>query len=326
MLTRSSLSYLAGVSTALVGLLVLAGWWFDTGIQKSVPLIGISLAIQVLLLGIIFFMVKLDVKWRREAQELLREEKTQYSVLNAELEQRVLDRTADLESANKELEAFSYSVSHDLRAPLRAIDGYGRILVEDYEDRLDPEGRRVLGIISNETKRMGILVDDLLAFSRLGRQDMNVQNINMTGMAESLLGELSAESPGRIMQLELKQLPPVQGDRAMIRVMWTNFLSNAFKFTKNQNPAVIEIGSFPEDGQTVYYVKDNGVGFDMKYVHKLFGVFQRLHTAEEFDGTGVGLALAQRIVNRHGGRVWAEAVLNEGATFYFSLPRMDGEP
>jgi light-regulated signal transduction histidine kinase (bacteriophytochrome) len=255
----------------------------------------------------------------RSAEEEIR-------TLNAELEQRVRDRTAQLEAANKELEAFSYSVSHDLRAPLRAIDGFGRILLEDYEGRLDPEGRRVLGVISSETRRMGQLVDDLLAFSQLGRQKLESSDINMTAMAQAVFEEQAAQASTRVFQLEVKPLPTAHGDRAMIRVVFGNLISNAIKFTAPRNPAVIEIGSRQEDGQAVYYVKDNGVGFDMKYAHKLFGVFQRVHSAEEFEGTGVGLALIQRVIHRHGGRVWAEGKVNDGATFSFSLPDMKGTP
>ena len=241
------------------------------------------------------------------------------------VEQLLEAQRQELEDSNKELEAFSYSVSHDLRAPLRAIDGYGRILIEDYEDRFDTEGRRVLGVISSETQRMGRLVDDLLAFSRLGRQKLQRSDIDMTALAQDVFEELSAQAPERALQLELNQLPVARGDRAMIRVALSNLLSNAVKFTRNEDPAVIEIGSGLEDGQTVYFVKDNGVGFDMQYAQKLFGVFQRLHSTEEFEGTGVGLALVQRVIHRHGGRVWAEGIVNEGATFSFSLPNTEEE-
>jgi signal transduction histidine kinase len=253
-----------------------------------------------------------------EQAHLLQETK-RYAV---ELEQRVADRTAQLEAANNELEAFSYSVSHDLRAPLRAIDGYDRILLEDYADRLDDEGRRVLGVISSETHRMGQLVDDLLAFSRMGRQKQEISEIDMTALAQEVFVEHAALAPKRTLQLKLEPLSPARGDRAMLRVVLVNLLSNAIKFTQSRNPAVIEVGSRREDGQTVYYVKDNGVGFDMRYASKLFGVFQRLHSAEDFEGTGVGLALVQRIVHRHGGRVWFEAKVNEGAILFFSLPDM----
>ena len=256
--------------------------------------------------------------------------------LNTKLEQRVHERTAELEAANKELEAFSYSVSHDLRAPLRAIDGFARILTEDYQDRLDADGRRVLGVISNETHRMGQLVDDLLSFSRLGRQKMKSSDINMAALVKAVFDEQTAGASKRTLQLDLKPLPSAQGDRSMIRVVLTNLLSNAIKFTKDRDPALIEFGftekwcnggadSIEDSLTPAFFVRDNGVGFDMKYAHKLFGVFQRLHSEDKFEGTGVGLALVQRIIHRHGGRVWAEAKVNEGATFYFSLPNTQGK-
>ncbi len=235
------------------------------------------------------------------------------------------DRTAQLEAANTELESFSYSVSHDLRAPLRAIDGYGRILVEDYNDRLDAEGRRVLGVISAETRRLGRLIDELLAFSRLGRQPLKLETLAPHTLVSRALAELHAAQEGRHIAWTIGDLPACQGDPTLLLQVWVNLLSNAIKFTGKQESAIIEIGSRPEsDGQVAYYVTDNGVGFDMKYAAKLFGVFQRLHAADEFEGTGVGLALVQRIVHRHGGRVWAEGKVNAGATFHFSLPSAKG--
>ncbi len=260
-----------------------------------------------------------DITERKQAEGAFRQ-------LNAELDQRVRDRTAELEAANRELEAFSYSVSHDLRAPLRAIDGFGRILVEDYEDRLDPEGRRLLGVISGETRRMGQLIDDLLAFSRMGRQKMESARIDVAALARSVFADQAAQAPERDLRLDLKPLPTVRGDRAMIRVVLSNLISNAIKFTASRHPAVIEIGGRWEDRRTVYWVKDNGVGFDAKYADKLFGVFQRLHSREEFEGTGVGLALAQRILHRHGGRIWADGIVDGGAVFSISFPdRKDEE-
>jgi PAS domain S-box-containing protein len=240
--------------------------------------------------------------------------------LNEELEQRVHDRTAQLEAANKELEAFSYSVSHDLRAPLRAIDGYTRILVEDYEPSLDAEGRRVCGVIRDQTRQMGQLIDDLLAFSRLSRISMQASLIDMEMLVNSVFHELTTPEERERIDFQRGSLPPAVGDPALIRQVWTNLLSNAIKFSAKQTQAVINVGSGQDDGVTSYYVRDNGVGFDMQYADKLFGVFQRLHSNREFEGTGVGLAIIQRIIHRHGGRVWAKAEVDRGATFYFTLP------
>ena len=231
----------------------------------------------------------------------------------AELEQRVAERTA-------ELEAFSYSVSHDLRTPLRAIDGFSRVLLQDYGDKFDTECQRLLNIIRNNTHNMGQLIDDLLAFSRLGRQEMNPVDINMEELASAVFEELESTVPELKLRLSIGALPPARGDRAMIHQVFVNLLSNAIKFTRSEEPAVIDIGYKAEHDQGMYYVKDNGVGFDMKYAHKLFGVFQRLHTPDEFEGTGVGLAIVQSIIQRHGGRAWAEGNINQGATIYFTLP------
>ena len=256
----------------------------------------------------------LSARLRRErAQQALR-------TLNAELEQRVRDRTAQLEVANKELETFSYSVSHDLRAPLRAIHGFVRILSEDYTARLDDEGRRVLGTIYSEAERMGQLIDDLLSFSRMSRQHVESEPIDMTALAQAAFDGCAAHAPGRRLEFKAQPLPPAQGDGALLRQVFVNLFSNAIKYTRPRPVAEIEIGGREEGPENLYYVRDNGVGFDMKYAGKLFGVFQRLHTEDEFEGTGVGLALVQRVIRRHGGRVWAEAKLNEGSTFYFTIP------
>ena len=251
--------------------------------------------------------------------EQLRSE-AQVCQLNEELEERVRERTAELRAANKELEAFSYSVSHDLRAPLRAIIGYSQLILEDYASRLDGEGKRLLGVVCSEAKRMGQLIDDLLAFSRLGRQALAPTDIDMTALALSAFQTLLAGNPGETPQLRIKTLSPMRGDPVMLRQVFVNLLENAIKFTSKRKDAVIEVGGWATPDENVYYVKDNGVGFDEKYSDKLFGVFQRLHTDNEFSGTGVGLALVQRIVVRHGGKVWAESKPGEGATFYFAIP------
>ncbi len=240
--------------------------------------------------------------------------------LNEELEERVSERTAELTAANKELEAFSYSVSHDLRAPLRAIIGYSQLILEDYAVRLDTEGQRLLGVIAAEALRMSQLIDDLLTFSGLGRQRVQMTDVDMTALALSAFQSLIATHLPKAPQLNIKTLPPARGDSAMLRQVFVNLLDNAIKFSRVRKDATIEIGGSCDRDQNVYYVKDNGVGFDEKYIAKLFGVFQRLHAEEEFAGTGVGLALVQRIILRHGGKVWAGSKLGEGATFYFAIP------
>ncbi len=229
-------------------------------------------------------------------------------------------RNQELININKELEAFSYSVSHDLRAPLRAINGFANALLEDYAGRLDAEGHRYLDLIRTNAKNMGQLIDDLLAFSRLGRKEIQMTNIDMGELAHDVFRELKLIFPGRSIHLDIQPLYPARGDMAMMRQVVVNLLSNAIKFTSKKEEARIEVGSAVQGSDAVYFVKDNGVGFDMKYAGKLFGVFQRLHSVEEFEGTGVGLAIVQRIVHRHGGRVWAEGKMGEGAAFYFALP------
>jgi two-component system sensor kinase len=221
----------------------------------------------------------------------------------------------------KELEAFTYSISDDMRGPLRAIDGFSRVLVEEYEGKLDKEGKRLVEIIATNARGISELIDGLLTFSRLGRQPLEQTDVNMKELAKSAFDEIQAGQRDRHIELDLKDLPQAFGDRAMIRQVLYNLLSNAFKFTRPKQDAMIEIGSRTDGDRPMYYVRDNGVGFDMQYSKKLFGVFQRLHNVEEFEGAGVGLALVQRIVLRHGGRVWAEGKPNEGATFYFSLTK-----
>ncbi|MEO5957983.1 MAG: PAS domain S-box protein [Opitutaceae bacterium] len=250
---------------------------------------------------------------RHAAEEKIRQ-------LNLELEKRVVERTAALEAANKELEAFSYSVSHDLRAPLRGIAGFAGMLQEDHAERLDADGRRMLAVVCRESKRMGDLIDDLLSFSRAGRQPLEVALLDMSALAQGVVDRLMADNPPHGPQIELKSLHDAHGDRATLRQVFVNLLGNAVKFTGRQANPRIEVSSERTGGQIVYRVQDNGVGFDERYKAKLFGVFQRLHSEEEFEGTGVGLALVQRIVHRHGGKVWAEGRPGAGATFYFSLP------
>jgi signal transduction histidine kinase len=240
--------------------------------------------------------------------------------LNEELEQRVLERTSQLEAANRELEGFSYSVSHDLRAPLRAIDGFSQILLDEQMDALDAEGRRLLSIIRENTVRMGQLIDDLLTFSRMGRTALERAPLDMTHLARSVAEELIVAAGRDDLDVTVGKLPAADGDLPTLRQVWTNLISNAIKYSGKREHAAIAISGRTEGPEHVFTIEDNGVGFDMQYSDKLFGVFQRLHSPSEFEGTGVGLALVQRIVHRHGGRVWAEGRPGEGATFHFALP------
>lgn len=245
---------------------------------------------------------------------------------NAEMEIVTMNKILEshsqkLETINRELESFTYSVSHDLRAPLRSIYGYSEILKEDYESLLDEEGKKALDIVIRNAGRMGRLIDDLLEFSRMGRKGMEKSNVNIQQMVENIVNELAAHEKGRKLNFIIGAIEPAKADAQMLRQVWVNLISNAIKYTaKNPEPA-IEIGSTANKEKATYFIKDNGIGFNMKYVGKLFEVFQRLHRADEFEGTGVGLAVAKRIVQRHGGEIWAEAEENKGATFYFTLPK-----
>lgn len=283
---------------------VLNGGRFDLGFYagRVYGLLAASFVLVILLLENARLYARLAQAHDNERRERLRAE----------------EMSAGLAEANKELDAFSYSVSHDLRAPVRAIDGYARILAEDQADRLDDEGRRVLGVIRSSAAHMAQLIDDLLTFSRLGRKAPAKQPLDMESLVGEVVRELGLEKPTT--KIELQTLPPAEADRSLLRQVWANLLANALKYSGKRADARVQIGGRLEPSERVYWVRDNGVGFDMRYAGKLFGVFQRLHASDEFPGTGVGLAIVQRVVTRHGGRVWAEGRPGEGACFYFSLP------
>ncbi len=255
-----------------------------------------------------------DITKRRQAEEEIRQ-------LNQKLEHRVADRTAQLEAANKELEAFAYSVSHDLQAPLRHIDGFIEMLQEKTKTVLDDQAHHYMKIIAESARKMGTLIDNLLSFSRMGREEMLKSQVDLGQLVKDVIQELQPEAAGRDVQWEIAPLPQVMGDQAMLHIVLVNLIANALKFTRPYQSAKIEIGCLPNQGnEVVIFIRDNGVGFDMAYADKLFGVFQRFHNTAEFEGTGIGLANVRRIIIRHGGKVWAEGATDHGATFYFSLP------
>jgi signal transduction histidine kinase len=273
----------------------------ETGTQETMFFALIGTLLTLVLIGGSGYLLIREVRERTKAERTL------------------TDKTQLLAAANEELEAFTYSVSHDLRAPLRAMSGFAKILEEDFGPRLADGSRRYLGLIQKNAKRMGSLIDDLLAFSRLSRQTLTRSLVSPAGLVRETFDSLEADRKGRDVELLVDELPPCRADYNLLRQVFVNLLSNALKFTRTRANARIEVGSHGENGQTAYFVRDNGVGFDIRYVDKLFRVFQRLHRVEDYEGTGVGLAIVQRIVARHGGRIWAESILDHGATFYFTL-------
>jgi len=265
--------------------------------------------------------IELDLRQSRDALAKEVAERTQQALEIRALNDRLANRSTELEAINKELEAFAYSVSHDLRAPIRHISGFTELLQKSAGPALDDRGRRHVTMILESAKRMGTLIDDLLAFSRIGRAETHKSMVSLQQLVQEALSEVAQETEGRNINWRVGSLPAWYGDRAMLRLVLVNLIANAVKFTRTRAPAEIEIVAEPRHDEIVVFVRDNGVGFDMKYVNKLFGVFQRLHGPETFEGTGIGLATVQRVVHRHGGRVWAEGLVDQGATFYFSLSK-----
>ena len=293
-------------------------YWVDTVI---VPLLGADDRPETYL-AIRFVITErkmAEVEWKRAEKEI--------QSLNTALEQRVEERTTQLNAANKELESFSYSVSHDLRAPLRHVSGFVELLQRDAGASLSEKSRRYLSTISQSAQRMGDLIDDLLTFSRIGKSDLQKVEVNLDALVRDVIGDFEVSTKGRTIVWDVGAMPTIRADYALMRLVLVNLLSNAVKFTGHRAEAAIAIGSIPsENGDSVIFVRDNGAGFDPRYTDKLFGVFQRLHSNEEFEGTGIGLANVQRIIHRHGGKVWAEGAVDGGATFSFSIPKQPRRP
>ena len=308
----------------LTGFIVLAQGWLHQiipGLYANPALTAALLAlgfagIMVLAISAAGRLISRDLDRAREARQ---QAEAEIRALNRELEARVQERTVQLMAANRELEAFSYSVSHDLRAPLRGIDGWTLAILEDYAPRLDDQGRTYLERVRTETQHMAQLIDDLLSLSRVGRAEMHREPVDLTALAWTIIGRLRETGPERKVEFVLQEGLTAVGDPQLLEIALSNLLDNAYKFTGKRPQGLIEFGRVPQEGQAVFSVRDNGAGFDLAYADKLFGAFQRFHKASEFPGTGIGLATVQRILHRHGGRVWAEAAVDRGATFYFSL-------
>jgi PAS domain S-box-containing protein len=261
--------------------------------------------------------------WFANGRDITRQKKADFEInqLNKNLERNI----AQLQLTNKELEAFSYSVSHDLRAPLRSINGYAQMIQEDHAQNFNDEARRMLNVIRNNARKMGTLIDDLLEFSRMGRKEITRVTIDFNKLVEPVVADIRHTVPEKT-KITLHPLPGTQGDPALLSQVFINLISNAVKYSAKKEDAAVEIGAEEKEDEIIYFIKDNGAGFDMQYAHKLFGVFQRLHSNEEFEGTGVGLAIVQRIIVKHGGKVWAEGKPGDGAVFYFSLPKTNNPP
>ena len=308
----------------LTGFIILAQGWLNQiipGLFSNPALTAALLAlgvagVMVLVVTAAGGAISKDLDRARAARQ---QAEAEIRVLNLELEGRVRERTAQLEAANRELEAFSYSVSHDLRAPLRGIDGWTLAFLEDYAHRLDDQGRTYLERVRTETQHMGQLIDDMLSLSRVGRAEMQREPVDLTALARAIIGRLRETGPERRVEFVIQEGLTAVGDPQLLEIALSNLLDNAWKFTGKRPGGLIEFGRIHQEGQPVFFVRDNGAGFDPAYADKLFGAFQRLHKASEFPGTGIGLATVQRIVHRHGGRVWAEAAVDRGATFYFTL-------
>ncbi len=315
------LYWIIGVGMVLTALGIFFSWVLSRKITK--PLHQLTAAATSITRGNHNF--QLDITRRDELGKLagaFQAMSVQVRAAQDDLEKKVMDRTARLEAVNKELEAFSYSISHDLRAPLRAVSGYSVMLKEDYADALDSEGNRIIGAIVSNAKMMGSLIDDLIAFSKMGRKEVVRNRIDMEAIVKACFNELSESEKFERATIEIGKLPAAYGDVTMIKQVWINLIGNALKYSSRKEHPLIQVGCTQENGSDFYFVRDNGVGFDMQYVHKLFGVFQRLHSAEDFEGTGIGLALVLRIVDKHSGEVRAEGVPGKGATFFFSLNKM----